>query len=129
MRFFVMALAFVFLCSAPFTAQAKGEGIECGRASWYALPGARTASGEKMNPDALSAAHRSLPIGSVVTVRNLANGKEVAVRINDRGPYADGRIIDLSRLAARKLGFIRKGTAPVAIISEQSAKDEDPDCS
>ncbi len=69
---------------------------QCGGASWYALT-SRTASGERMNPSGLTAAHRTLPLGSKVKVTNQRNGKSLVVRINDRGPFIKGRVLDLSR--------------------------------
>ncbi len=87
---------------------------QCGGASWYAL-GSRTASGERMNPSAMTAAHRTLPFGTKVRVTNKRNGKTVVVRINDRGPFIRGRILDLSKGAARELGFINAGHAPVCL--------------
>jgi rare lipoprotein A len=89
---------------------------QCGRASWYALR-SRTASGERMNPAAMTAAHRSLPFGTRLRVTNRRNGKVVTVRINDRGPYVRGRILDLSRGAARRLGFVRSGKTSVCFAS------------
>lgn len=86
----------------------------CGGASWYSLR-SRTASGEMMNPAALTAAHKTLPLGSLVKVTNLSNGKAVVVRINDRGPFIRGRLIDLSKGAAEKLGFIGAGHTKVEI--------------
>ncbi len=88
-----------------------------GRASWYGRPfhGRRTASGQIFNMNALTAAHRTLPLGTRVRVTNLANGRSVVVIINDRGPFVKGRIIDVSRHAARRLGFQRKGTARVRV--------------
>lgn len=86
----------------------------CGGASWYALR-SRTASGEMMNPYAMTAAHKTLPLGSKVRVTNLRNGKAVVVRINDRGPFIKGRLIDLSKGAAQKLGFISAGHTRVQI--------------
>ena len=68
-----------------------------------------------MNPSALTAAHRSLPFGTQVRVKNLRNGRSVVVRINDRGPFTGGRIIDLSKAAAAKLGMISAGTAKVSV--------------
>jgi rare lipoprotein A len=85
---------------------------QVGSASWYALT-SKTASGERMNPNALTAAHRSLPFGSKVLVENLRNGRSVVVRINDRGPFTGGRIIDLSKAAAAQIGMINSGTAKV----------------
>ncbi|NEO25188.1 septal ring lytic transglycosylase RlpA family protein [Moorena sp. SIO4A5] len=88
-----------------------------GIASWYGsgFHGRRTASGERFNQYALTAAHRTLRFGTRVKVTNLRNGRSVIVRINDRGPYARGRIIDLSRGAARIIGLVRSGTGPVHI--------------
>ncbi len=87
---------------------------ECGRASWYAL-NSRTASGEMMNPSAMTAAHKTLPFGTKVRIVNKNNGKAVVVRINDRGPFVKGRVIDVSKAAAQKLGMIRSGHAPVCV--------------
>lgn len=88
-----------------------------GIASWYGskFHGRRTASGEIYNMYAFTAAHKSLPFGTYVKVRNLKNNREVIVRINDRGPYYPGRIIDLSYAAAKAIGMIGTGTAPVEI--------------
>ena len=88
---------------------------QCGRASWYALDGRRTANGEIMNSSRMTAAHRTLRFGTRVRVRNRHNGRSVVVRINDRGPFTRGRIIDVSRAAARKLGFLRRGSARVCL--------------
>ena len=85
---------------------------QCGRASWYALH-SRTASGERMNPRALTAAHRTLPFGTRIKVTNQRNGKSVVVRINDRGPFIRGRVLDLSKAAAGQIGMIGSGHAPV----------------
>ncbi|HAV86886.1 septal ring lytic transglycosylase RlpA family protein [Stutzerimonas balearica] len=88
-----------------------------GKASFYARMhhGQKTASGEAHDQQALVAAHRSLPFGTRVRVTNLDNGRQVVVRINDRGPYRRGRIIDLSRAAAAQLGMIEDGIAPVRL--------------
>jgi len=88
-----------------------------GIASWYGYDGSgnRTASGERYNPEGLTAAHRSLPMGTKIRVTNTRNGRSVVVRINDRGPYIRGRIIDLSAGAARLLGMIGSGLAPVSL--------------
>ena len=85
---------------------------QVGHASWYALH-SRTASGEQMVPGELTAAHRSLPFGTRVLVENLTNGRSVVVRINDRGPFVGGRIIDLSKAAAQSIGMLGSGTAKV----------------
>lgn len=87
---------------------------QCGSASWYALT-SKTASGERMNPDGMTAAHRSLPFGSKIKVINQRNGKHVIVRVNDRGPFAKGRVLDLSRGAASKLGFIKAGHTNICL--------------
>ncbi|MBD0305099.1 MAG: septal ring lytic transglycosylase RlpA family protein [Nitrospiraceae bacterium] len=90
---------------------------ERGIASWYGpgFQGNRTASGERFDKDQLTAAHRTLPMGSVVRVRSLSNGREVTVRINDRGPFARHRIVDLSEAAARTLGMTGHGTDRVVL--------------
>ena len=85
-----------------------------GMASWYG-ESQMTASGERFDKHALTAAHRTLPMGTRVRVTNTRNGKSVVVRINDRGPYSKGRIIDLSEAAARQLGMIDAGVAPVQL--------------
>jgi rare lipoprotein A len=91
--------------------------IEKGEASWYGEPyhGRRAASGETFDMEQLTAAHRTLPFQTWVQVTNLNNGKQVDVRIIDRGPFVDGRIIDLSRAAAREIDLLRTGIAPVEL--------------
>jgi len=84
-----------------------------GLASVYSYRGGRTASGEQSNPGRLTAAHRSLPFGTMVRVTNRRNGHSVVVRINDRGPFSRSRVIDVTPAAARQLGF--SGLAPVAL--------------
>lgn len=79
--------------------------------------GTKTASGERMNANVLAAAHRTLPFGTRVRVDNLSNGRSVVVRINDRGPYAGGRIIDVTKGAAVQLGMIDSGTARVRLTA------------
>lgn len=96
---------------ASFTVPASAQ---CGSASWYALY-SQTASGEQMNPAALTAAHRTLPFGTKLKVTNNKNGKSVIVRINDRGPFIKGRVIDLSKGAAKKLGIISSGVADICM--------------
>jgi rare lipoprotein A len=92
-------------------------GVQVGVASWYGpgFHGNRTANGEIYDQYELTAAHRSLPHGSRVMVTNLTNGRAVEVRINDRGPFVDGRVIDLSYAAAHAIGMIGPGTARVRI--------------
>jgi len=87
---------------------------QCGRASWYALH-SKTASGERMNPSAMTAAHRTLPFGTKLRVTNQHNGRSVIVRINDRGPFIRGRMLDLSKGAAGQLGFISSGQTAVCV--------------
>jgi len=86
-----------------------------GIASWYGrrFMGKKTASGEVFDPEKMTAAHRRLAMGTLVRVTNLKNGRQVMVRINDRGPYIPGRIIDLSRAAARTMDMIERGLVPV----------------
>ncbi len=88
-----------------------------GYASWYGpkFNGRRTASGEIFDMNKMTAAHNTLPFGTIVRVTNIRNGKSVVVKINDRGPFKKNRVIDLSYKAAKKLGMIKMGTAPVKI--------------
>ena len=88
---------------------------QTGSASWYALDGNMTANGERMNSSKMTAAHRKLPFGTKIKVTNLHNNRSVVVRINDRGPYARGRVIDLSRAAATDLDMRRRGKAQVTL--------------
>jgi rare lipoprotein A len=89
---------------------------ESGMAAFYS--GGRTASGEIIGPAGLTAAHRTLPFGTKVLVTNVRNGKTAVVRIVDRGPYGRGRIIDVSRAAARELDMIESGTARVSLVRQ-----------
>jgi rare lipoprotein A len=97
--------------------QTRYEKIGQGVASFYGneLAGNRTASGERFNPHGLTAAHRSLPLGTKLRVTNLSNGEDVVVRVNDRGPFAKSRLIDLSLGAAKEIGMVRTGTARVTV--------------
>ncbi len=99
------------------SSRARGHRVERGIASWYGpgFHGRPTASGERYDMDALTAAHNSLPLGTVVLVTNLVNERTVRVRINDRGPFEKNRILDLSRAAAELLDMIGPGTALVEI--------------
>ena len=99
-------------------AHAKGFN-QRGRASWYGrdFHGKKTANGETYNMYAMTAAHKTLPFSTYVSVRNLENNRKIEVRINDRGPFVRGRIIDLSYTAAKKLGVVGPGTANVEIIA------------
>jgi rare lipoprotein A len=106
-------LGFAALAALGLSTQVEA-GSQCGRASWYKM-GSRTANGERMNANALAAAHRSLPFGTQVRVDNLHNGRSVVVRINDRGPFVGGRVIDVTRGAAIRLGMIGSGVARVKL--------------
>lgn len=91
--------------------------LEIGVASWYGqkFQGRRTSDGEIFNMHLISAAHRSLPLPTMVRITNLDNGRKAIVRVNDRGPFHSGRLIDVSWETARRLGFANKGTAPVVV--------------
>jgi rare lipoprotein A len=93
------------------------EAIGQGEASYYGteLAGNRTASGERFDPNALTAAHRTLPLGTRVRVTNIANGRSVIVRVNDRGPFVHSRLIDVSLGAAREIQMVRSGKAQVRL--------------
>jgi rare lipoprotein A len=101
--------------------------VQSGIASWYGHPhhGRRTASGETYDMTMLTAAHRTLPFGTVVAVTNARSGASVEVRINDRGPHVAGRIIDLSYEAARRIGLVGEGIGPVRlrVVSRPDAAD------
>ena len=92
---------------------------EFGRASWYGedFHGKRTSNGEIYDMYAMTAAHKTLPLGTRVSVRHLENGRRIEVRINDRGPFVRGRVIDLSYTAARQLGIVGPGTGPVEVVA------------
>ncbi|MGG7517450.1 septal ring lytic transglycosylase RlpA family protein [Allorhizobium undicola] len=104
-----MAVLATALTMTPLTAFAQ---TTCGGASWYSA-GSRTASGERMSAGNFTAAHKYLPFGSRVKVTNRNNGKTVVVRINDRGPFIHGRVLDLSKAAAADIGMVSSGTAKV----------------
>lgn len=114
-----VALFIVFFAAGKAPAPSRGDNapIQSGLASWYGpgFHGLQTAQGEPFNMNAYTAAHRSLPLGTHVRVRNLQNGRAVVVRINDRGPYKRGVIIDLSRRAAGALGMVQDGRVPVRV--------------
>ncbi len=107
----------IILITFSTTACAKPNGTQVGQGSWYGkkFQGRLTANGEKYNMYALTAAHKTLPFNTMVEVTNLSNQRKIIVRINDRGPYAKGRIIDLSYLAAKKLGYVNKGVAKLKV--------------
>jgi rare lipoprotein A len=107
------------LLSLPFAlyAASRDMALGVGSASYYSndFAGKRTASGEIFNPKVLTAAHRTASFGSLIRVTHLGNGRDVIVRVNDRGPFVRGRIIDLSYAAAKQIGLHRSGTAKVKL--------------
>ena len=122
-------LAIVGLCAsfAPYASASAADGkpaseqgskVQEGQASWYGpgFHGRRTASGERFDTNAMTAAHRTLPFGSRVRVVNKRTGDSVVVRINDRGPYAKGRVIDLSRASAEALGISGVGMVELSVL-------------
>jgi len=113
-RLIVLLLCLILLsCSRPV--------VEHGKASYYAdkYKGRKTSNGETYRHRKMTAAHKTLPFGTKVTVTNLENGRKVRVRINDRGPFIAGRIIDLSKKAARKLDMVNAGVVPVEVKYRQ----------
>jgi rare lipoprotein A len=118
MRFFpVLGVMFLLFLSCARVAYPPSEIVQTGVASWYGpnFQGKTTSNKEIYNMNDLTAAHKSLPFGTYVMVTNLNNGKSVTVRINDRGPFVKGRIIDLSYAAAKAIDMIDTGTAPVKL--------------
>ncbi|MBH2003580.1 MAG: septal ring lytic transglycosylase RlpA family protein [Sphingobacteriia bacterium] len=120
MRYFITLVigAAMLLCSCHRkTGAGSRSGTESGYASYYAdkYDGRKTSNGEIFRQRKLTAAHKTLPFGTKVKVTNLSNGKTVKVRINDRGPFIEGRIIDLSKAAAKKVNMISAGVAKVKI--------------
>lgn len=129
MRLFCAITLWIFVCgcvSAPryvgFSAMLEYEGKkfrkgQIGTASFYSkeFHGRKTASGEIFNMHKVSAAHRDYPLGSLVRVTNLKNGRSILLRINDRGPFVEGRILDLSEAAAGKLGYLKTGLTSVKV--------------
>jgi rare lipoprotein A len=109
--------AFVADDKYQLTGDAARE-LERGQASWYGprFHGRRTASGERLDMYALTAAHKTLPFGTLVRVRNVITGREVEVRINDRGPFIKGRVIDVSKAAAQALGMMENGVNEVLLL-------------
>jgi rare lipoprotein A len=107
-------LSFLFLCFAPVVCQ----GVEYGVASYYTVKsngGTATASGERLRDDLCTAAHRTLPFGTLIKVTNLKNNKTVVVRCNNRGPFIKGRIVDVSLAAAKVIGLQTSGIAKVKV--------------
>ena len=121
MKWWLLAIAVALLAAcggAQKPQTGKPSNLQTGYATWYGgeLQGGPTASGERFNKNAMTAAHRTLPMGTHVRVTNQNNGRTVILRINDRGPYGNKhRVIDVSEAAARKLGMIEAGVVPVRI--------------
>ena len=116
LRWMVLTALFTIHCSL-FTSPVRAQSLQKGKASFYAkrFHGRKTASGERLHPDSLTCAHKSYPFGTLLMVYNPANGRSVNVRVTDRGPYVQGRIIDLSWSAAKELGIIGQGVATVFV--------------
>ena len=115
----IAVTSFAWSCS-PRTYRPPTQNViarEEGIASWYGrkFHGRKTANGERYNMYGISAAHRTLPLGTIVRVTHVRNGRKLTVRINDRGPFVDDRIIDLSYGAAKRLGMVKEGVAPVIV--------------
>ncbi len=115
MRMLISLFSLVFIASYFNPVVASQAAKQCGGASWYNFAGRKTASGERMNPNAMTAAHRKFRFGTKVRVTNRRNGRSIIVRINDRGPFIRERVIDLSKAAAGRLGYLRRGHTSVCI--------------
>lgn len=131
-RFFISLIALMLVGTAAINkanaatpVQEVSNFKQVGKASWYGanLHGRKTSTGERFNMNALTAAHRSLPLPSYVRVTNLANNKSIIVRVNDRGPFHGGRVMDLSKGAAQQLGFLSQGSANIRIESLDASSD------
>jgi rare lipoprotein A len=120
-----IALAAAAILSA--SASAALAMIQCGTASWYDERGTQAADGSAVDPAALTSAHRTLPLGTKVRVENLSNGRSTTVESNDRGPFTQGRLIDVSRAAAEQLAFIDGGVTRVRISTREEG-DSLPAC-
>jgi rare lipoprotein A len=114
----ITALLLGCALGGPSASAEETKPIQTGAASWYGpgFHGKRTANGETFNTNALTAAHKTLPFGTQVRVKNERTGKSVVVRINDRGPYAHGRVIDLSKAAAEAVGIACVGQVTLAAL-------------
>ena len=118
----LVIFSFLAACSSPAPKPVYFPGypigyVERGTASWYGpgFHGNKTANGERYDMHKLTAAHRTLPLGSIAVVRSITTGKEVTVRINDRGPFAKGRVMDLSYAGARTIGMVGNGTDQIEL--------------
>lgn len=124
----MLAAGALCACTAAY-ARAPWLEITTGTASYYAdrFAGKRTANGETYDPEAFTAAHRTLPFGTRVRVTDMASGRSVIVRVNDRGPWGGKRLIDISRAAARELGLIARGHGAVQLTPANAGGIESPD--
>ena len=114
MKMLLILIVLAAVCG-PMLAADNGW-VQTGTASWYGAESSKkTASGERYDPSAMTAAHRTLPLGTMVQIRNLKTGCSVTVRVNDRGPYCKGRIVDVSKAAAEQLKMTTSGTAKVQV--------------
>jgi rare lipoprotein A len=111
------ALVLILSFFLPLSGLSFERYIQYGNASWYGrkFHGKKTASGERFNKQSFTGAHKQLPFGTIIRVTNLRNGRDVYVRINDRGPFVSGRIVDISRAAAEAIGFRKRGVAKVRV--------------
>ena len=130
-----MVLAALFTIHfSLFTSPARAQTLS-GKASYYAKSwtGRRTSNGERLHHDSMTCAHKTLPFGTMLKVTNLLNGKQVVVRVTDRGPYVRGRIVDLSWGAAKAIGMLAQGIAPVTVERIRTSsipfkpEEDDPD--
>ena len=127
---FSLLASCVSFANAPKTAAEDPylvKSTQQGKASWYSVKtnyGTETASGERFSNNAATAAHKTLPMGTIVRVTNLNNNKSEVVKINDRGPYIKGRIIDVSIGTAKKLGFVERGVVPIKVEVIEKKKDQ-----
>jgi rare lipoprotein A len=117
-RFDLTRLGFACALLALLSTAAIAASSQTGIASVYSYSGSRTASGGRASPSALTAAHRSLPMGTMVRVTNQANGHSVVVRITDRGPFVRGRIIDVTPAAAHALGFSGLAHVTLSVVGK-----------
>ncbi|HET8865072.1 MAG TPA: septal ring lytic transglycosylase RlpA family protein [Gracilimonas sp.] len=131
-KLLILSVLIVYLASCDLISSNNNEEgcfIQTGIASWYGedYHGSLTANGEIYDMESMTAAHKRLPFNSIVRVKNLENGVNVIVRINNRGPFVEGRVIDLSRKAAREIGIITEGLADVDLYLIEKGEGEIPD--
>jgi len=117
MKIKLLVIAIIISFFFPLSSHSVEEPIQYGNASWYGgkFHGRKTASGERFDKYRYTGAHKRLPFGTIVKVTNLRNGKDVYVRVNDRGPYVSGRIMDVSRAAAEVIGLKKRGVTRVKV--------------